>query len=119
MTTSITGVRTDMSEILAKIKEFSSKTGVFTQAQPASDNSSSTGGAFEGVMKLVKTSVDKVNNIQQQAEQMQNAYSMGDKNVSLAEVVASTQTSRVALEGLMMVRNKILDAYKEIMSMPT
>lgn len=114
----ISGVRTDISEMLSKMRDISTKSSVF-DATSKPQASIASAGPFENVMNLVKSSVDKVNDVQQSATQLQNAYSMGDKKVSLSEVVASSQKSRIALEGLMIVRNKILDAYKEIMSMPT
>jgi flagellar hook-basal body complex protein FliE len=116
----VTGTRQDITEMLNKIRDITTKNSTFdTTTAPAVGNSTNAMGAFENVMNTIKGSVNQVNDIQNHAQQLQNAYSMGDKSVSLSEVVASSQKSRIALEGLMIVRNKILDAYKEIMSMPT
>ena len=53
-----------------------------------------------------------------QTEKLKNAYVAGDSSVSMAQVILSSQKSKLAFEGLVTVRNKILEAYKDIMNMP-
>jgi flagellar hook-basal body complex protein FliE len=43
---------------------------------------------------------------------------MGDRSVSLAEVMIASQKSSVAFEATVQVRNKLVESYKEIMNMP-
>jgi flagellar hook-basal body complex protein FliE len=43
---------------------------------------------------------------------------MGDPNVSLSEVMIASQKSSLAFSAMVEVRNKFLEAYKEVMSMP-
>jgi len=62
--------------------------------------------------------VSSVNQVQVQSESLKNAYISGDTTVSMSQVIVASQKSKLAFEGLMAVRNKILDAYKEIMNMP-
>jgi flagellar hook-basal body complex protein FliE len=47
---------------------------------------------------------------------LQTAYVRGD-DVSLTDVAIAMQKSSVAFEATVQVRNKILESYKEIMSM--
>jgi flagellar hook-basal body complex protein FliE len=49
---------------------------------------------------------------------LKQSYMTGDSNVSISQVMMSTMKSKLAFEGLLVVRNKLLDAYKEIMNMP-
>ncbi|MHB1948809.1 MAG: flagellar hook-basal body complex protein FliE [Gammaproteobacteria bacterium] len=107
------GVRSDISEMLSKIREVSNKSTVFSGASQVKGPS-----GFTEVMSIAKNAVNQVNNIQAQTEQIRNAYIAGDNNVSLSQVVIASQKSKLAFEGLMTVRNKILEAYKEIMNMP-
>lgn len=112
----VQGVRSDISEMLAKIREMSNKTNVFTEKSVV--NSLNPPQSFENVMSLAKTAATNVSQIQNQSETLKNAYLAGDGNVSMSQVIVASQKSKLAFEGLIAVRNKILEAYKEIMSMP-
>jgi flagellar hook-basal body complex protein FliE len=43
---------------------------------------------------------------------------MGDENVSLSDVMIARNKSSVAFEATIQVRNKLVDAYKQLMNMP-
>jgi flagellar hook-basal body complex protein FliE len=43
---------------------------------------------------------------------------MGKSEVSLAEVMIATQKASVSFQAMLQVRNKLVDAYKDVMSMP-
>ena len=43
---------------------------------------------------------------------------LGDPNVSLADVMIETQKANIGFHGALMVRNKIVQAYTDIMNMP-
>lgn len=43
---------------------------------------------------------------------------MGDSTVTLSDTVIAREKSGVAFEATVQVRNKLVEAYKEIMSMP-
>jgi flagellar hook-basal body complex protein FliE len=43
---------------------------------------------------------------------------MGDTSVTLSEVMVASSKSGIALDATIQVRNKFVEAYKEIMSMP-
>ncbi len=42
---------------------------------------------------------------------------MGDPNVSLAEVMIARQKASIAFEATVQVRNRLIKAYEEVMSM--
>ncbi len=67
---------------------------------------------------LLKDAVNKVNDIQQEAGSLKTAFEMGDRNVSLAETMVASQKAGIAFDATVQVRNKFVEAYKEIMSMP-
>ena len=66
---------------------------------------------------LLKQSIDKVNELQQTSSTLQQAFEVGDSNVSLAEVMIARQKSSVAFQSVVQVRNKLMEAYREVMSM--
>lgn len=67
---------------------------------------------------MLKAAIDNVNGIQKHAGALKTAVEMGDRNVSMAEAMIASQKAGIAFEATVQVRNKILEAYKEIMSMP-
>ncbi|NRQ42298.1 flagellar hook-basal body complex protein FliE [Rheinheimera sp. YQF-2] len=67
---------------------------------------------------MLTSALSKVNNLAQETGQMRTAFEMGDKSVSLAQVMIASQKSSLAFEATVQVRNKLVEAYKDIMSMP-
>ena len=67
---------------------------------------------------LLKNAIDSVNGVQKEAGQLKTAVEMGDRNVSMAEAMIASQKASIAFEATVQVRNKVLEAYKEVMSMP-
>ena len=66
---------------------------------------------------LLSQSIDKVNEMQQTSGAMTRAFEMGDPNVTLPEVMIAKSKAGLAFEGMVQVRNKMIDAYQEIMRM--
>ena len=66
---------------------------------------------------MLKASVQAVNQTQQQAGAMATAWERGDSEVSLTQVMVSLQKADVSFKAMMEVRNKMVDAYQEVMRM--
>lgn len=67
---------------------------------------------------VLQQSLASVNDTQQRAEKMVEAFEMGVPNVSLAQVMVETQKANVSFQAMLQVRNKLVDAYKDVMNMP-
>jgi flagellar hook-basal body complex protein FliE len=87
------------------------------QVQPMGGLSQQGGTNEVDFSKLVKSAVDQVNETQQTSSNLKTAFEMGDPNVSLAEAMIASQKASVAFEATLQVRNKFVEAYKEIMRM--
>ena len=81
---------------------------VTSAAQPAPANSFSA--AFNQALGAV-------NDQQNSAGRLSEAYQRGE-NVDIAKVMLARQQASVSFEATLQVRNKLLSAYKDIMSMP-
>lgn len=66
---------------------------------------------------LLRTSVNAVNATQQKAQEATRAWERGDSEVSLTQVMVSLQKADVSFKAMMEVRNKMVDAYQEVMRM--
>ncbi len=67
---------------------------------------------------MLSDAINTVHGLQQDAKQKVVAVETGDRSVSLAEAMIASQKSSVAFEATVQVRNKLVEAYKEIMNMP-
>ena len=67
---------------------------------------------------LLQESVSKVNEVRQTSSKLAAAFEAEDPNVDLAEVMVAMQKSSLAFQATVTVRNKLVSAYQEIMSMP-
>ena len=66
---------------------------------------------------VLKSSIDKVNATQQHATQMQKDFVAGDSTQNLHEVMVALQTASVSFQEMVQVRNKLVTAYQDVMSM--
>ncbi len=73
----------------------------------------------EASFKTALTSaIDGVSKVQQQSSSLSTAYQLGDPKVSLSDVMVASQKSAVSFQAMTQVRNKLVEAYQEIMNMP-
>lgn len=70
-----------------------------------------------GFAQLLKQSLDAVNDTSKTSGALQDAFVRGDPNVQLAEVMVAMQKSSVSFQAMTQVRNKLVQAYEEIMRM--
>lgn len=67
---------------------------------------------------LLKKSIDAVNDTQQTASELRTSFEKGDDSVDLAQVMIAAQKSSISFEAMVQVRNKLVEAYKDVMNMP-
>jgi len=100
----------DISRVLAEMRNHTLQ----AQGSQADESSKVAGGDFAD---LFKQSVNKVNELQQISKANSTAFEMGDPNVSLADAMVSMQKASIAFQAMSQVRNKVVQAYQEVMSM--
>ncbi|MEW5904739.1 MAG: flagellar hook-basal body complex protein FliE [Pseudomonadota bacterium] len=66
---------------------------------------------------VLRTSLDGVNQMQQKADSMQEAFILGDDKVSLSDTMIAMQKADIAFQTTLQVRNKFITAYNDIMNM--
>ena len=90
------------------------------QAQSAAANKKpQTATSTEGVdfAQVLKSSIDKVNETQEQAAQMQKEFIAGNSTQNLHEVMTALQMASVSFQEMVQVRNKLVTAYQDVMGM--
>lgn len=67
---------------------------------------------------MLGQAVNKVHETQQVSNQMASAFEMGQGGVDLTEVMIASQKASVSFQAMTQVRNKLVQAYQDIMQMP-
>ena len=112
----------EIDRVLAQIRSISQATkapgvdGIGGVAGGAGPNA--VGGVDNGFAKLLKQGVDSVNATQAKAADMATKFERGVPGVELPQVMIEMQKASVSFRALTEVRNKFIDAYREIMNMP-
>ena len=75
-------------------------------------------GIDNGFAKLLKQGIESVNASQMKASDVANKFERGVPGVELPQVMLEMQKANVSFRALTEVRNKFIDAYREIMNMP-
>lgn len=71
-----------------------------------------------GFQQTLSKAIDRVSEVQANAGALQQAFEMGDPRADLARVMVSMQQSQVAFRATVEVRNRLVQAYQDVMNMP-
>jgi len=90
-----------------------------TLAAQASNQSAESASAPQvDFAALLTNSINRVNDLQKGAAAIASAYETGATDVGIAQVNIEVQKAGIALSAMTEVRNKLVQAYQEIMNMP-
>ena len=67
---------------------------------------------------MLGEALETVNSMQLDSKNKAIAFEMGDKSLSMADVMITKEKAGIAFEATVQVRNKVMEAYKQIMNMP-
>jgi flagellar hook-basal body complex protein FliE len=67
---------------------------------------------------VFQQALNQVNELGQNADDLTKRFKLGDPNVSLADTMIATQKANLGFQGALTVRNKLVQAYQDIMNMP-
>ena len=103
----------DVNSLLLQMRRISAQTEM-----PAMRGVGETAPAEKGSFgNLLKQSIEGVSQTQAKAAEMSNAFERGDPGIDLAQVMIQGQKADLSFRAMNEVRNKMVDAYKEIMNM--
>ena len=74
--------------------------------------------AAPGFGQTLANAIDKVSQTQANAGSLQQAFELGDPRADLARVMVAMQQSQVAFRATVEVRNRLVQAYQDVMNMP-
>lgn len=103
----------DVNNLLLQMRRISAQTEM-PAMRGIGENGQVAKGSFGDVLKQ---SIDGVSKTQEKAAQMAGAFERGDPGIDLAQVMIQGQKADLSFRAMAEVRNKMVDAYKEIMNM--
>jgi len=116
--------RMDINSLLTQMREMKSQAGSTQELQPRSDIEAALGTKSANKVttpdfsEMFSNAVNSVNETQKTSAAMAAAYENGDSSVSLSQVMVASQKASVSFEAMTQVRNKLVEAYKDVMNMP-
>ncbi len=86
--------------------------------RPGNQMNFSSTASNPSIGEMMGNAINHVNATQKHAGSLSTRYTQGDPNIDLPEVMVAMQKSSVSFQAMSQVRNKLLEAYKDIMNMP-
>ncbi|MEN1941501.1 flagellar hook-basal body complex protein FliE [Luteimonas sp. MJ246] len=110
-----------ISSILSQIRAHEQRT-VAPRGDVAPSNAIDVGGVAKaqapGFAETLSSTIDRVSATQANAGALQHAFELGDPRADLARVMVAMQQSQVAFRATVEVRNRLVQAYQDVMNMP-
>ena len=100
----------DSAELLSRLRDLAAQ----AEGKPVGPSREADSSDFSG---MLKSALDKVNDAQERASSLATALEVGDANVTVADVMIAMQKSSLSFQAMTQVRNRLVAAYQEIMSM--
>ena len=107
-------IRTLSAQAGANVKPAAGGIGGLGAITPPGSAGASAAPAFG---QLLKQGIDSVNQTQQSASALADAWERGTPGVDLAKVMIESQKASVSFRALTEVRNRLVSAYQDIMNM--
>ena len=104
-----------MADIISQIQFQAHQTSGINNREAAKN--SATSDADAPFSRLLSSSINSLNQLQNSAKRASEAYMSGAPDIGLNDVMVLLQKSTLALNLGVQVRNKMVSAYQEIMNM--
>ncbi len=113
--------RVDTQGLLSEMRAVAQQAQLGATSQPIAFEPSKLIDAQAGstdFASVMKQAINTVNDQQQKSSKFKEKLELGDPEVELSEVMIQAQKASLAFQAMTQVRNKLVDAYKDVMSMP-
>lgn len=104
-----------IQQVLAEMRSLQARASGAAEAPVA--GVSATGAQPTDFANLLKGAVDQIASMQNGANAMASAYETGDKSIDLTKVMLEAQKAGLAFRAMNEVRNKLTEAYTQVMNM--
>ena len=104
----------NLDSMMARMQAMQAAMATGLPGTPTNDPKAGNGVDFQNILK---NAIENVNSAQNAAQAKAQAFSAGNSDTSLEEVIVSLQKANLSLQGMIAVRNRLVDAYKEVTSL--
>jgi len=109
----------EIQSVLSQIRSLRSQSPALADQPAAAQSISTVGRAPEtSFAEAAKDVLDSVNATQQTANDLKTRFQMGDPQADLARVMLASGRAQVSFTALTEVRNRMVNAYQDVMNMP-
>ena len=114
----------DVNRLLLEMRSLKAQSQAFggLEGVAARDRADAVGQAQKNSQvnfsEVMEQAVNKVNEVQQASSSISKSYLQGDPNVDVTDVMIASQKASVAFDSMVQVRNKLVEAYRDVMNMP-
>ena len=121
--------RVDINRLLGEMRSLKTQTQAFQRPQGIANGDMAVNRTLNNLQvesptktpsfgDLMTQAINKVNDVQKTSSSMADAYEKGVAGVDITDVMIASQKASVSFQAMVQVRNKLVDAYKDIMNMP-
>ncbi|WP_111640533.1 flagellar hook-basal body complex protein FliE [Marinimicrobium alkaliphilum] len=124
--------RVDINRLLTDMRSLKSQVQTFQRPEglgPQDVNRVGRVGTGEGLKvdgsqkvpgfgDVMAQAVNKVNDTQRASGALAAAYERGEPGVDITDVMVASQKASVSFQAAVQVRNKLVEAYRDVMNMP-
>lgn len=120
MTDAISSILSQIRAHETRMRPAESPLGNAIPVGGAGEGIGSVGGATRapGFQQTLANALDGVSQAQAKSGSLQQAFELGDPRADLARVMVAMQQSSVAFRATVEVRNRLVQAYQDVMNMP-
>lgn len=109
--------RIEMNKVLAEMQALRQRSGVNLDRPSDSVKLVPETNKSE-FSQMLSNAINNVNDIQQESSRLKKAYEADEPGVNLAQVMIASQKAGIAFQATTQVRNKLVEAYRDVMNMP-
>ena len=113
---SVSGV-SNLNNVLQQLQSTAAQAGVKPPTAPTAAQKVNEGPDKVGFSNALVAAIDKIDSMKQSAVAQGHAFERGDAGVGINDVMVDMQKAGLAFEMGVQVRNRVVNAYKEIMNM--
>ena len=121
--------RVDINRLLGDMRNLKTQSQAFQRPQGLAVGDMAPNRALSGLQvestnkapsfgDLMAKAINNVNDVQQKSSSMADSYEKGIAGVDITDVMIASQKASVSFQAMVQVRNKLVEAYKDVMNMP-
>jgi flagellar hook-basal body complex protein FliE len=103
-----------IASVLSQIRALQAQTRIV----PPGLESAAPAASGPSFGETLKRAVSGVNESQMESRRLAEAFELGDPRVDLARVMVASQQAQVGFKAVVEVRNRMVQAYQDVMNMP-